>query len=100
MPFIAQNAYLTPATLLGAPSGIIPVTHVSGEDTKRPLLHGEATDYMARCVRAAHTGSEGLPVGVQVMALPNEDDKCLRVMSEWWDTVCEMEDRAAASDEE
>ena len=39
-------------------------------------------DKWAECARVASRGSAGLPVGVQVAALPFRDELCLRVMKD------------------
>jgi len=73
-------SYLWISNIFNLPSGIIPVTRVKeGEDhygkddsIYRDWLYRQAVDTMK--------GSQGLPIGVQVLTLPFEDEKCLGIM--------------------
>lgn len=61
--------------------GTAPITTVTADDldNQRPRpLH----DLLDRLADKADKGSEGLPVGVQVVALPWQDETALRVMRE------------------
>jgi fatty acid amide hydrolase len=73
--------YLWISNMFNLPAGIVPVTRVQkGEDNygkddtifRDHVLYPQAVDAMK--------GSEGLPVGIQVLTLPYEDEKCLGVM--------------------
>jgi Asp-tRNA(Asn)/Glu-tRNA(Gln) amidotransferase A subunit family amidase len=72
--------YLWIANMLNLPAGIVPVTHVrKGEDNYDEkdsscggLIYKQSVEAMK--------GSQGLPVGVQILTLPFEDEKCLGVM--------------------
>jgi len=79
---ILNIAYCFIANAFNLPSGTLPITtikqeeaHYGPEDCKhRDMFYQKAID----CMR----GSEGLPVGVQVMTLPYEDEKCVAIMRE------------------
>lgn len=65
-------------SLLGWPAGAVPVTRVRpGETDRRP----QAVDLVDRAARRVDKGSAGLPVGVQVAAMPNREDMILAVMA-------------------
>jgi fatty acid amide hydrolase len=63
--------------LLGFPAGVVVATRVrAGEEGDRP----ESSDLVDRTARKVESGSEGLPVGVQVAAAPWREDIVLAVM--------------------
>ena len=65
--------------LVDAPAGVVAATRVrEGEESDRP----ESRDGVDRRARRAEKGSAGLPVGVQVVALPWREDRVLAVMVE------------------
>lgn len=65
------------ASLLDLPAASVPVTRVrSGETTGRPA----ALDPVLQAAAATDAGSEGLPIGVQVVALDGKEETLLRVM--------------------
>ena len=63
--------------LLGLPAGVVPTTTVaSGEETDRKT----AKDNFIRDLIRAEEGSEGLPVGVQVVGRHWREDVVLALM--------------------
>jgi hypothetical protein len=94
---IAPAAFITVLfNLLDFPSGVLPITHVSAEDVER-LEHEYPSEEAVRAAsgsvwalglreplyllaKKASRGSEGMPVGVQVVGLPYQEETCLRVM--------------------
>jgi fatty acid amide hydrolase len=63
--------------LLDFPAGVVPVTRVRNDETsplERPRQRHE------RRAATVDEGSAGLPVGVQVVALPRREDVVLRIM--------------------
>lgn len=68
--------------VLDYPGGTVPVTHVIKEDEY--AMHAyPVTDYASRLIFEANVrDTVGLPVGVQCVSLPYNDELCLRVMSE------------------
>jgi len=73
--------YLWPANIANCPSGVVPVTNVlPGEDYYSPEDSLFVGDSIFEGAQENMEGSAGLPVSVQVMALPWEDEKCLAVM--------------------
>jgi len=74
------TCYNWPANCANLPAGVLPVTKVQeGEDvyTSEDSIH---KDSITKKCQEAIKGSVGMPVNVQVMSLPWEDEKCLAVM--------------------
>ncbi|XP_054458233.1 fatty-acid amide hydrolase 1 [Anoplopoma fimbria] len=69
--------------LLNFPAGVVTVSTVTAEDEEE-LRHfkGIQKDYWDKLFKQAVTGGEGLPVAVQCVALPWQDELCLRFMKE------------------
>ncbi|XP_029988879.1 fatty-acid amide hydrolase 1 [Sphaeramia orbicularis] len=69
--------------LLNFPAGCLPVSTVTEQDEEE-LRHykGNYQDMWDRHFKKAVTGSVGLPVAVQCVALPWHDELCLRFMKE------------------
>jgi len=65
--------------LLNFPAGTVPVTRVTPDDTK---ILRQVRDPWDKLANEWDKGSEGLPVGVQVVGPPWQDEKVLRVMKE------------------
>ncbi|XP_067453264.1 fatty-acid amide hydrolase 1 isoform X1 [Thunnus thynnus] len=76
-------AYTLIYNLLTFPAGVVPVSTVTAEDEEE-LRHykGLYQDYWDRLFKQAVSGGEGLPVAVQCVALPWQDELCLRFMKE------------------
>ncbi|EFO19311.2 hypothetical protein LOAG_09182 [Loa loa] len=71
--------------LLDFPAGVVPTGTVNSDDDR--LLADEASwhtgkDLALKMLRSAACDSAGLPLAVQVAALPLEEEKCLSVMKE------------------
>uniref|UniRef100_A0A3Q0S6Y3 Fatty-acid amide hydrolase 1 n=1 Tax=Amphilophus citrinellus TaxID=61819 RepID=A0A3Q0S6Y3_AMPCI len=64
--------------LLNFPVGVVPVSTVTAEDEEE-LNHQQM---LSKPFKAAMSGGEGLPVAVQCVALPWQDELCLRFMKE------------------
>lgn len=73
------------ANLLDLPAGTVPVTRVRPSETVR---YGRSIDPVTAAAAEVDAGSEGLPVGVQVVALDGRDETALRVMAAI-EAVCE-----------
>ncbi|XP_037626276.1 vitamin D3 hydroxylase-associated protein-like [Sebastes umbrosus] len=69
--------------LLTFPAGVVTVSTVTAEDEEE-LKHfkGIHQDYWEKLFKQAVSGGEGLPVAVQCVALPWQDELCLRLMKE------------------
>uniref|UniRef100_A0A3Q4NBP3 Fatty acid amide hydrolase n=1 Tax=Neolamprologus brichardi TaxID=32507 RepID=A0A3Q4NBP3_NEOBR len=69
--------------LLKFPAGVVPVSTVTAKDEEE-LKHykGCYQDSYDKSLKEAVTGGEGLPVAVQCVALPWQDELCLRFMKE------------------
>ncbi|XP_071011633.1 vitamin D3 hydroxylase-associated protein-like [Oncorhynchus clarkii lewisi] len=76
-------SYTIMYNLLNFPAGVVPVSTVTAEDEEE-LRHykGNYGDLWDKLYRKAVTGGEGLPVAVQCVALPWQDELCLRFMRE------------------
>ncbi|CAM9849086.1 unnamed protein product [Choristocarpus tenellus] len=77
-------SYTFLANLLHWPAGVVPVTTVRPEEEEYRMetLPPNQRDTIARFAEKALRGSEGLPVGVQIMTLPFKDELALFVMKE------------------
>ncbi|XP_005747539.1 fatty-acid amide hydrolase 1-like [Pundamilia nyererei] len=69
--------------LLTFPAGVVTVSTVTTKDEEE-LKHykGCYQDMWDKLFKEAVTGGEGLPVAVQCVALPWQDELCLRFMKE------------------
>uniref|UniRef100_A0A3B3Z182 Fatty-acid amide hydrolase 1 n=1 Tax=Poecilia mexicana TaxID=48701 RepID=A0A3B3Z182_9TELE len=69
--------------LLNFPAGAVPVSTVTAQD-EEDLKHlkGLYQDTWEKMHKEAVSGAEGLPVAVQCVALPWQDELCLRFMKE------------------
>lgn len=83
-----MSADLTPAcswcflwNYLGMPAGVVPATRVREDEQIYTAPAGEQDDFSA-AASVAMRGSAGLPVGVQLVGLPNADELVLRGMAE------------------
>jgi fatty acid amide hydrolase len=75
---LAAASYSMLFNLLGFPAGVVAATRVrAGEDRGRRVTR----DHVERRALLVDRGSAGLPVGVQVAALPWREDVVLAVMS-------------------
>jgi len=75
--------YVSVFNLLDFTAGVLPVTKVSENDEllmtdgyqKKEMLSRRVAQYCKK-------GTVGLPVGVQCVTMPNEEERCLRVMKD------------------
>ncbi|XP_064003695.1 fatty-acid amide hydrolase 1-like isoform X2 [Pogoniulus pusillus] len=68
---------------LDFPTGVVPVTLVTDEDEEELKgYQGYFRDWWDRTLAKAFRGSVGLPVAVQCVALPWQEELCLRLMKE------------------
>ncbi|XP_068098639.1 vitamin D3 hydroxylase-associated protein-like [Hyperolius riggenbachi] len=69
--------------LMDFPAGVVPVGSVTEED-EEALKHykGYWNDHWDKLFKQAVTGGVGLPLSVQCVALPYQDELCLRLMKE------------------
>uniref|UniRef100_H2V7W7 Fatty-acid amide hydrolase 1 n=1 Tax=Takifugu rubripes TaxID=31033 RepID=H2V7W7_TAKRU len=69
--------------LLNFPAGVVPVSTVTAEDEEQlEQYKGNYQDCFDRLFKKAVSGGQGLPVAVQCVALPWQDELCLRFMKE------------------
>ncbi|XP_027393178.1 fatty-acid amide hydrolase 1-like isoform X2 [Bos indicus x Bos taurus] len=79
----ASSFYLGLYNLLNFPAGVVPVTTVTPQDEKELAFYrGYYRDHVDKSFQEAVRGSVGLPVAVQCIALPWEEELCLRFMKE------------------
>jgi fatty acid amide hydrolase len=74
---LTASFYTIMYNFLGMPAGTIPVTRVRKDEQTYTSKHDDPTTKFAVDCMA---GSEGLPVGVQVVAMPYKDEECLALM--------------------
>ncbi|NXA31427.1 FAAH1 hydrolase, partial [Eudromia elegans] len=68
---------------LDFPAGVVPVTTVTDEDEDElESYKGHYQDHWDRILAKGFSGSVGLPVAVQCVALPWQEELCLRFMRE------------------
>jgi Asp-tRNA(Asn)/Glu-tRNA(Gln) amidotransferase A subunit family amidase len=81
---IPALSYTFLANLLHWPAGTVPVTTVQSSEEVYPVdkLPRTQRDSLARLVAKSIVGSQGLPVGVQVMTPMWKDEKCIEIMRE------------------
>jgi len=77
------GSYLMLYNLLDCPAGVVPITKVTAEDVKIKRQRKDFIDYF---LQKSEANSEGLPVGVQVAALPFQDELCLRALKILFDS--------------
>ncbi|NXA59051.1 FAAH1 hydrolase, partial [Mohoua ochrocephala] len=69
--------------VLNFPAGVVPVSTVTEADEKElKLYQGCCDDPWDRTLKQAVSGAVGLPVAVQCVALPWQEELCLRFMKE------------------
>jgi len=73
-------SYLWISNMFNLPAGIIPVTRVKAGEDHYGKDDSVFRDWLYRLAVDAMKGTEGLPLGVQVLTLPFEDEKCLGIM--------------------
>ncbi|ELR57474.1 Fatty-acid amide hydrolase 1, partial [Bos mutus] len=79
----ASSFYLGLYNLLNFPAGVVPVTTVTPQDEKELAFYrGYYRDHVDKSFQEAVRGSVGLSVAVQCIALPWEEELCLRFMKE------------------
>ncbi|XP_043941847.1 fatty-acid amide hydrolase 1 isoform X2 [Protopterus annectens] len=82
-------SYTTLFNVLDFPAGIVPVTKVTQEDEEELKNYkGFLNDYVDKMFRQAVQGGVGLPVAVQCVALPWQEELCLRFMKEVEELSC------------
>ncbi|KAG7514587.1 hypothetical protein JOB18_038148 [Solea senegalensis] len=76
-------SYTAIYNLLTFPAGVVPVSTVTAQDEEE-LEHykGIYQDQVDKFFKQAVSGAKGLPVSVQCVALPWQDELCLRFMKE------------------
>ncbi|XP_077132592.1 vitamin D3 hydroxylase-associated protein-like [Ranitomeya variabilis] len=69
--------------LVDFPAGVLPVTTVTREDEEAlKRYEGHHKDFWDKLLKKAMTDSVGLPVAIQCVALPWQEEQCLRLMKE------------------
>ncbi|CAJ0966817.1 unnamed protein product [Ranitomeya imitator] len=69
--------------LVDFPAGVLPVTTVTREDEEAlKTYEGHHKDFWDKLLKKAMTDSVGLPVAIQCVALPWQEEQCLRLMKE------------------
>jgi fatty acid amide hydrolase len=71
--------YQVLANVMNLAAGIVPVTKVQNNEQNYED-HINGNDRVAKAASECMKNSEGLPITVQVLTLPFEDEKCLGIM--------------------
>ncbi|XP_052799588.1 fatty-acid amide hydrolase 1-like isoform X2 [Mya arenaria] len=79
--FISAGSYCMLYNVLNYPGGAVPVTKVTRDDVSN-MADYPNTSFVHKRIQEANRGSEGLPVSVQCVALPYQEELVLRVMSD------------------
>lgn len=81
---LPATCYLWLANIANLPAGVVPVTTVKAEEANYTKEDSPKyiDDILFQYSQENMADSVGLPVGVQVLSLPWEDEKCLAVMKE------------------
>lgn len=80
--------YVSVFNLLDFTAGVLPVTKVSENDELLMTDGYQKKEMLSkRVAKYCRKGTVGLPVGVQCVAMPNEEERCLRVMKDIEDGV-------------
>uniref|UniRef100_A0A8C3WEP1 Amidase domain-containing protein n=1 Tax=Catagonus wagneri TaxID=51154 RepID=A0A8C3WEP1_9CETA len=78
-----SSSYMALFNILNFPAGVVPVTTVTPQDEEELAFYrGYYGDISDKNFQEAVRGSVGLPVAVQCIALPWEEELCLRFMKE------------------
>ncbi|XP_078074853.1 fatty-acid amide hydrolase 1 [Mustelus asterias] len=79
----ASVCYQMIFNLLNFPVGVVPVSTVTEKDEEEMKGYvGHSNDLWDRLFKKAVSGAVGLPIAVQCVALPWQDELCLRLMRE------------------
>lgn len=78
---VISASYTMIFNVLNMPAGTVPVTQVTKEEEDYTTCGSPKDRFYPLAVRTMQ-GAEGLPVGVQLAALPWDDEKCLAAMKE------------------
>jgi fatty acid amide hydrolase len=80
----AAMSYMFVANLLDAPAGVVPIrtTHANDVHYPRSELPRRQWDSIHRTAHYSMIDSDQLPIGIQVLTKPFEDETCLRIMKE------------------
>jgi len=76
-------SYTVLYNLLNCPAGVVSVSKVTTEDVnKLKSYRGHYGDPWDEKIKIANKNSNGMPISVQCVTLPFEDEKCLKLMKE------------------
>ena len=74
---IPNYVYTSMFNFIGLPTGVIPVTKVNKDEQ---IYKSNISDMITKKAQEIMQNTEGLPIGVQVSALPFKDEECLALM--------------------
>ena len=77
--FVAAGSYSMYFNFLNFPAGTVPITRVRPDELRRDTT-GRPNVRIEKKAVIVDAGSAGLPVGVQIAGLPNQDDVVLALM--------------------
>jgi len=82
-------SYTVLYNLLNCPAGVVNITNVTTDDISRLRNYrGHYDDPWDEQIKNANKNSNGMPISVQCVSLPYEDEKCLKLMKEVESLLC------------
>jgi fatty acid amide hydrolase len=79
--FTPAGCYAMRYNFLNLPAGVVPVTRVREDETQRPMPTDRRPDRLDHKAALIESGTAGLPVGVQIAAMPYREDLVLALMA-------------------
>ena len=79
--------YSAPFNMLNTPAGVVPVSVVKKGEDVYPKEWSRYNDLVLKRLQESMERSVGMPVGVQVVTLPWEEEKCVGIMMQVEDAV-------------
>ncbi|KAM9130314.1 vitamin D3 hydroxylase-associated protein-like [Pangshura tecta] len=96
----AATSYTNLYNVLNFPAGVVPVSAVTEADEELKNYKGHYGDPWDKRLREAVEGAVGLPVAVQCVALPWQEELCLRFMKEVETLACQRKRNVGPDDDD
>lgn len=76
------SAFTFMCNIANLPAGVVPITIIQANETLYKPAKEEPNCMVLKAFAENMKGSEGMPMGVQVVGLPWRDEECLAIMRE------------------